>query len=73
VAFSVVMSALSFQSSTKIWPPTPKNLEVEDLKQARLSRFEEELTELQEIKTESVKDLRKRFDSDASGNESAQA
>ena len=59
------------ESSTKIWPPTPKNLEVEDLKQARLSRFEEELTELQEIKTESVKDLRKRFDSDASGNESA--
>ncbi|XP_052079040.1 uncharacterized protein LOC127717440 [Mytilus californianus] len=58
------------ENTTKVWPPTPKNMEVEDVKQSRLSRFEEELSELQEIKSESVKDLRRKFNSDASGNES---
>lgn len=63
------------ETSAKMWPPPSmtKNIDIENLKQARLSRFEEELTELQEIKSESVKDLRRRFDSDASGNESTEA
>ncbi|XP_063411641.1 uncharacterized protein LOC134694557 [Mytilus trossulus] len=58
------------ENTTKVWPPTPKNMEVEEVKQSRLSRFEEELSELQEIKSESVRDLRRKFNSDASGNES---
>lgn len=54
---------------TKAWPPRRNKSFSEEQKQARLSKYEEELTELQELKQDSVKDLRRRFDSDASGNE----
>ncbi|XP_069108783.1 uro-adherence factor A-like isoform X2 [Argopecten irradians] len=53
----------------KAWPPRRNKSFSEEQKQARLSKYEEELSELQELKQDSVKDLRKRFDSDASGNE----
>ncbi|OWF35482.1 hypothetical protein KP79_PYT03324 [Mizuhopecten yessoensis] len=56
-------------NSNLAWPPRRNKSFSEEQKQARLSKYEEELTELQELKQDSVKDLRKRFDSDASGNE----
>lgn len=53
------------------WPPSDQEMSAKDQqKLARLSKYEEELNEIQVLKMDSVKDLRKRFDSDASGNES---
>ena len=52
------------------WPPRRKKHMTEEQKQARLSKYDEELTELQTLKQDNVKDLKRRFDSEASGNES---
>lgn len=52
------------------WPPqTLSNLDAEK-RPLRLSRLEDEINELQDVKIETVRDLRRKFDSDASGNES---
>ncbi|KAJ8319857.1 hypothetical protein KUTeg_001444 [Tegillarca granosa] len=58
-------------SAKQSWPPVDQELSAKDQqKLARLSKYEEELNEIQVLKMDSVKDLRRRFDSDASGNES---
>ncbi|XP_062597609.1 uncharacterized protein LOC134259029 isoform X2 [Saccostrea cucullata] len=53
------------------WPPQSAATLIVEKRPSRLSRLEDEINELQDIKIESVRDLRRKFDSDASGNESA--
>ena len=57
-------------TSKQGWPPSPSNIDDKVKKSSRLSKFEDELNELQDIKVQNVSDLRRKFDSDASGNES---
>ncbi|KAK3082969.1 hypothetical protein FSP39_010329 [Pinctada imbricata] len=57
-------------TSKQGWPPQNFVVDEKTQKPSRISRFEDELNELQDIKVETVSDLRRRFNSDASGNES---
>lgn len=52
------------------WPPQTSNTLDVEKRPLRLSQLEDEINELQDIKIETVRDLRRKFDSDASGNES---
>jgi hypothetical protein len=52
------------------WPPQVASLLEVEKRPLRLTRLEDEINELQDVKIESVRDLRRKFDSDASGNES---
>lgn len=52
------------------WPPQVASMLEVEKRPLRLCRLEDEINELQDVKIESVRDLRRKFDSDASGNES---